>query len=115
MGARIELRDPNGRVIALRPGGGPYGYSTNCESSSLRFRATVGDELTLVVTKTGEGVTGDLIVVGDWFNTKDKLVGVALDKDLEPFLKWPSIAGSLLVLSGVLVFVRNRVRQHRGD
>ena len=89
---------------------------TDCESSSLRFRAAAGDELTLEVAKTGVGeTTGDLIVVGDWFNTKDKLVGVALDKDFEPLLKWPSIAGSLLVLSGLLVFVRNRVRQHRGD
>ncbi len=116
MGVRIELWDPIGRAIVLRPGGGPYGYSTDCESSSLRFRAAVGDVLTLEVTKIGEGVTtGDLIVVGDWFNTKDKLVGVALDKDIQPILKWPSITGSLLILSALLVFVRNRVRQRRKD
>lgn len=81
MGVRIELRDQTGRAVALRPGSGPYGYSTKCESSSLRFRAAVGAELTLEVTKTGEGAStvpaGDLIVVGDWFNTKDKLVGEA--------------------------------------
>ena len=42
----------------------------------FRSRAAVADELTLEVTKTEEGVTaGDLIVVGYWFNTKDKLVG----------------------------------------
>jgi hypothetical protein len=117
IGARIELRDVTGRVIALRPGSGPYGYSNNCESSSLRFSAAVGDELTLEATKTGEGVStvpaGDLIVVAEWFNTKDKLVGVGLDKDFESLVKWPSIAGSLLVLSGLMVFVRNR--QHSGD
>jgi hypothetical protein len=118
MPVRIELRDPTGRVIALRPGSGPYGYSTNCESSSLRFRAAVADELTLEVAKT-VGVStvpaGDLIVVGDWFNTKDKLVGVGLDKDVAFLVKWTLIAGSLLVLSVAAVFVRNRVRKHGGD
>ena len=119
MGVRVELRDATGRVIALRPGFGPYGYSTNCESSSLRFRAAAEGELTLAVAKTGEGMSkvpaGDLIVVGDWLYTKDKLVGVGLDKDIESLLKWTSITGYLLVLSGVAVFARNRAQQHRGE
>jgi hypothetical protein len=117
MGVRIGLRDPTGGAVALRPGSGPYGYSTKCQSSSLRFRAAVGDELTLEVTKTQEVLSTvparDLIVVGDWFNTKDKLVGMALDEDVESLLRWLSIIGSLLVLSGLVLFVRNRVRQHR--
>jgi hypothetical protein len=115
IGVRIQLRDSTGKVISLRPHSGPYGYSNKCESSSLRFHAAAGDKLTLEISKTGVGVstapTGDLIVVCDWFNTKDKLVGVGLNKDFESLLKWASIAGSFLVLSGVVVLVRMRARQ----
>jgi hypothetical protein len=116
MPLRIELSDSTGRVIALRPGSAPYGYSADCERSSLRFRAAAGDELTLKVTKSGEGASkarvGDLIVKADWFNLKDKFVGVYLDKDVDSLRKWPLLAGSLFLLSGATVFIRNRVRQH---
>jgi hypothetical protein len=116
MPLRIELRDSSGRAIALRPGSAPYGYSDDCASSSLRFIAAVGDELTLKVTKTAEGAStervGDLIVKGDWFNLKDNLVGVALEREFTSVVKWSLIAGALFVLAGATVFIRrNRVRQ----
>lgn len=117
MPVRIELRDQTGRVIPLQPYGGPYGYSRSCESSSLRFHAAVGDEFTLKVTKTGVRTVpaGDLIVIRDWFNTKDKLVGLYLDHDVKSLVMWLSIVGLLLVLSGAGVFTVNHVRHHRGE
>jgi len=117
MPVRIELSDQTGGVIPLQPDGPPYGYSTGCESSSLRFRAALGDEFTLKVTKTGirSVPAADLIVVRNWLYTKDKLVGLDLDHDVESLVTWLSIVGLLLVLSGVGVFTRNHVRHHRGD
>ncbi|HXB74858.1 MAG TPA: hypothetical protein VNY05_41895 [Candidatus Acidoferrales bacterium] len=117
MPVRIELNDQTGRVIPLQPDGGPYGYSTSCESSSLRFHAALGGGFTLKVTKTGIRIVpaGDLIVVSDWYNMKDKLVGLSLDHDVESLVTWLSIVGFLLVLSGAGVFTRNRVCHHRGE
>jgi hypothetical protein len=114
MPVRIELIDSTARVIPLQPGGGPYGYSTACASSSLRFHSAPGKELTLKIVGTRPGTVpaGDLIVVSDWFNTKDKLVGLYLDKDVEYLVKWLSILGFLLVLSGAGFFFRNRIRHH---
>jgi hypothetical protein len=111
---RIELIDPTGSVIPLQPGAGPYGSSPACESSSLRFHAAPGNELTLKLAGTRPGAvpTGDLIVVNDWFNTKDKLVGLYLDEFIESFVKWLAVLGFLLVLSGAGTFLRNRIRHH---
>src|ERR1035437_9448134 len=64
-----------------------------------------GDELTLKITRTaGPAPRGYLIVVAAWPYTKDKLVGLDLDKDIASVLKWPSVVGSLLVLSGAGIF-----------
>lgn len=114
MPVRIELIDPTDRVIPLQPNGGPYGYSTSCPSSSLRFHADPGSELTLKLAghETGTVPAADLIVVSDWFNTKDKLVGLYLDKDIESLVKWSSIPGFLLAASGAGVFFVNRIRHH---
>jgi hypothetical protein len=114
MPVRIELIDRTGRVLPLQPDGGPYGYSTRCASSSLRFHAAPGNELTLKLagTRGSPAPAGDLIVVSDWFNTKDKLVGLDLDKDVESLVKWLSIPGLLLVVSGAGVFFVNRIRHH---
>jgi hypothetical protein len=111
---RIVLIDAAGRLIPLQPGGAPYGYSTSCPSSSLRFHADPGSELTLKLVGHGTGTVpaAELIVKNDWFNTKDKLVGLALVKDIESLVKWLSIAGFLLVASGVGVFFVNRIRHH---
>lgn len=117
MPARIELCDAAGRVVSLQPAGAPYGYSASCELSSLRFQAARGDKLTLKVTETGSGTVpaGYLIVVGDWFNTKDNLVGLDLDKDIDSLVKWLSIIGCLLVVAGGGVIIWAKVHSHRKD
>jgi hypothetical protein len=54
---------------------------------------------------------GDLIVVGDWFDTKDKLVGLDLDKSVGVLVKFLSAPGILLVLSGAAAFFVKRIRR----
>jgi hypothetical protein len=116
MPLRVELADQKGRASLLLPHGGLYGYSDYCEAkSSLQFDAVPGDELTLKITRAaGPAPRGYLIVVAAWPYTKDKLVGLDLDKDIASALKWPSVVGSLLVLSGAGIFARNRVRRVLG-
>ena len=89
MPLRIEMLDATARVIPLQPDGGPYGYSTACASSSLRVHSAPGKELKLKLagTRLGTIPASDLIVMGDWFNTKDKLVGLSLDKAVEGLVK----------------------------
>ena len=116
MPVRIEMSDPTGRVIPLQPHAAPYGYSTSCQSSSLGFHAAPGGTFTLKLTKTGLRGTpaGDLIVVSYWLNTKDNLVGRAIDRDVESLVEWLLIPGSLLVLSGAGIFLGSRARhRHR--
>ena len=110
---RAELVDGTGRVIPLRPGAPPYGYSGSA-MDSLRFRAAPGNQLTLKLGRTTPSavLTGDLIVVSDWFNTKDKLVGLSLDQGIESLVKLVSISGLLLVVSGACVFFVNRIWLH---
>ena len=117
MPVQIELMNPMGGAIPLQPYGGPYGYSTACASSSLRFHAGPGNELVLKLARTSRGTipASDIIVVGDWFNTKDKLVGLELDKDVESFVIWVAIPGVLLVASGAGVFLVNRLRRHASN
>jgi hypothetical protein len=68
--------------------------------------------LKLARHETGTVPAADLIVVSDWFNTKDKLVGLYVDKDIEPLVKWLSIPGFLLAALGAGVFFVNRIRRH---
>ncbi len=109
MPVRIEVTDPTRGGIPLQAYGRPYGYSSTCASSSLRFHAAPGSELILQLARTSRGTVpaGDLILVSDWFNTKDKLVALDLDKSTRAFLKWLSVPGFLLVASGVAVFFAN--------
>lgn len=85
MAVLVEVIDLAGKAVSLRPGRGPYGYSDSCETSSLRFQAKPGEQLTLRVTKdvrksVFELPQADVVVVVDWFNMKDKLVGLDLEK-----------------------------------
>lgn len=56
----------------------------------------------------------NLLVVSDWFNTKDKLVGLYLDRDVASLVTWLSIPGLFLVVVGAGIFFANRICQHTG-
>jgi hypothetical protein len=115
---RTELVDSTGRIIPLRTGNPSYGHSgstTDC----LRFHAVPGSELTLRLagTKAGTAPVGDLtlVVEGDWFNTKDKLVGLSLNEDLQSLVTWLSVLGLLLLVAatGIFFFANPRPRRQQ--
>jgi hypothetical protein len=86
----------DGDQIPIEPTGPPYGHSSACELSSFGFNAAPGTKLTVSVVKNGtESLPpGDLIIVGSWWNTKDKLVGLALDQ-------WLGNAPTIAIVGGV--------------
>jgi hypothetical protein len=111
---QIELRDLAGNPIALRPGYPPYGYSSLCRAGSLRFAAAGGSDLTLLIKNRGEAAellpAGEIIIVGAWSNTKDKIVGVAVSTQINSLLKWPTAVGCIVVLAGSVLLLARRAR-----
>ena len=115
MPLRIELNDTNGSMIPFHRGRAPYGYSDDCAQSSLRFNAEFGTEVEIRVAGTAtEGTSiAKLIVIADWFGTKDKIVGDVLNKDIGSILTGLFAFGLMLVLAAACVFTANRIRQRR--
>jgi hypothetical protein len=113
MPVRIEMVNTNGSAIRLQAGRGPYGYSDYCSRSSLRFQAAGGSALALKITNVElrPVPAGNVIVVADWWNTKDKLVGVALDEEIGFLLKWLSIAGILFIAVGSALLIWDFARR----
>lgn len=103
-----------GKPVPLTFAGAPYGYSSDCLRSAFRFQAAPGTELEMRIYKFSESPTGNLIVVADWRYTKDKLVGVQLDAELQPRIKSMSVVGLVLVaIAGYLL--RRRASQQHGN
>jgi hypothetical protein len=100
----------DGDQIPIEPTGAPYGHSSVCELSSFKFKAAPGTKLTVGVAKNGTEPLppGDLIVVGNWWNTKDKLVGVSLDQELRSVPTIAMVGGSVLVLLAASLIWRRR-------
>jgi hypothetical protein len=99
----------NGEQIPQQPAGPPYGHSSDCSTSTLKFNAAPGTTLTVSVVKNGTGSLpqGELIIVGSWWNTKDKLVGIALDQELGSVPTIAIISGLVLILfAGLLTWRR---------
>jgi hypothetical protein len=68
----------------------------------------------LIVHKFSELPPGDLIIVADWLYTKDKLVSIQLDAELQPGIRSISVVGLVLVaLAGYLL--RRRASQQRAN
>ena len=111
LGTRIEVTE-RGSPIPLGPGSAPYGYSDQCALSSFRFRAAAGAKLALKITNSGEGPlpSGEVIVVGAWSNTKDKLVGELIQKDLTPIAILAVIFGALLTGAAAILMRRHSIR-----
>ena len=104
----ITLSD-NADEIPRQPAGPPYGYSSDCSISTFKFNAAPGTKLIVSVVKNGTErlPPGDLIIVRSWWNTKDKLVGIALDQDLRKVSTIAVTSGAILVLlAGSLIWRR---------
>ena len=87
----------------------PYGFSTSCSPVGVQFHPTPGSRVEIRIDKRMRGlaVSGDLLVTSYWMDgTKDKLVGIALDKDLRvPFLLMAGVGILCLVGGGVLLLL----------
>lgn len=103
----ITVADIAGQ-IPRQPAGPPYAYSADCPTSTLKFEAAPGTKLTVSVAKNGTQPLppGDLIIVGSWWNTKDKLVGIALDEELRKVANSAIVSGSVLLLAGWFIWRR---------
>jgi hypothetical protein len=101
----------HGNPVHTEISGAPYPYSTNCGGSSLRFKAAPGTELRIAISSIGDRPqpSGEIVVLGSWPDTKDKLVGDALDRELRPFADGASILGLILIALSIL-FWRRRGR-----
>jgi hypothetical protein len=77
--------------------------------SALKFDAVPRTKLTISVTKRGNEPlpSGELIIAGSWWNTKDKLVGISLDEELRNVATFAIVSGSaVILLAGVLTLRR---------
>ena len=115
MPLHIELSDANGSMIPVHPGRAPYSYSDDCALSSLRFNAELGRKLGIRIAETASEATSidKLIVIADWYGTKDKIVGVDLNQDIGTLVTGLFGLGLMLVLAAGSVVTANRIRQRR--
>ncbi len=85
----------------------PYGFSTSCSSPvGVQFNATPGSRVEVRIDKGKRGLASseDLIVTSYRLDGKDKLVGIALDRELRvPFLLMAAVG--ILCLGGGGVFL----------
>jgi hypothetical protein len=104
---RVTVAD-NADQIPRQPAGPPYAYSADCPASTLKFSAAPGTNVIVSVAKNGTQPlpAGDLIIVGSWWNTKDKLVGIAVDEELRNIANSGIVSGSVLLLAGWFIWRR---------
>ncbi len=96
----------NGEQVPRRPAGPPYAYSSDCSISTFQFNAAPGTKLAVSVARNGTGPLppGDLIIVGSWRNTKDRLVGISLDQWFRNVSTIAIVFGSVLILAAWLTW-----------
>jgi hypothetical protein len=86
----------------------PYGFSLECLGSiGIQFRASPGTKVTAYVTATNQKPlpSGNVILINNWYDAKDKIVGVMLDEDFRKVFVVTSIIGAVLILfSAYLAF-----------
>jgi MYXO-CTERM domain-containing protein len=105
----IKVAD-DAEQIPRQLAGPPYGHSSDCSASTLKFNAAPGTKLTVSVIKNGTEPLppGDLIIVGSWWNTKDKLVGISLDQWFKRLSTTAIVGGLGLILLAALFTWRRR-------
>lgn len=98
----------DGDEIPIQASGPPYGHSSECSTSTFKFNAAPGTKLTVSAVKNGTEPLppGDLIIVGSWWNTKDKLVGISLDEELRNVSTIAIVGGVGLVFAAWLIWRR---------
>lgn len=98
--------------IPLKRAAAGYGHSSACGLSSFAFRAPPAAELLVTVTKRDllPWPIGDLVVRCDWPNTKDKLVGISIERDLQ---KLHPLAGAGAITGLLFLALASDLRRWR--
>lgn len=116
VGIRVKITSETASIPLRTARGAPYGYSDQCPNAGLTFQAAPGTDLTIRATSPRYPMPpGELIVVCDWFNLKDKLVSIAIDEELAKVARVSTPLGAFLILAGVLVLVLGHKRPRSMD
>jgi hypothetical protein len=85
---QAKMGEPNFLMVAVSPA-----------LSSRSFNAAAGTKLMISVAKSGSEALppGDLIIVASWLDTKDKLVGIMLDKEFRKISTAAIVSGLVLI------------------
>lgn len=107
LGARVEARIGD-QPVDLETAYVPYGYSSDCQPAGLLFRAPPGSVVRIHVTVARlPSHAADLVVEPYWAGeTKDRLVGTALDDDLREITTALGVAGIGAILIAAFLFSR---------
>jgi hypothetical protein len=113
LGISVEVRAKTG-IISLKVAKHyPYPYWARCPGPGFEFCASPGTELTIRAGSPRHPMpAGDLIVLCNWENLKDKMVGVMLTEDLRKIAGYPVGVGLAMILAGIFALVhRSRARK----
>jgi hypothetical protein len=106
-----------GEVIALEVADHPiYGYSTDCKTNGLQFRAGPGTELLVRIAESSKRPlpSGEFIVTAYWGSEmKDNIVGVELDRLLAKLVGTLALIGSSLIVVSATARLFFGRRNHR--
>jgi len=112
LGVAVEVRAETGIVPSKVAQGPPYGYSALCPDFGFEFRAPPGTDLTIRASSLRHPMpAGDLIVLCNWENLKDKIVGVMLAEDLRRMAEYCLGIGLAMILAGGFAFMRRAPRK----
>ena len=112
LGVAVEVRAETGIVHLQVSQGPPYGYSALCPDFGFEFHAPPGTDLTIRASSSHHPMpAGDLIVLCDWENLKDKTVGVMLTEDLRRLAEYCLGIGLAMILAGGFAFMRRAPRR----
>jgi hypothetical protein len=101
-----------------------YGYDSptnSCKSLGGIFRVPPGSEVQVHITAESDQVDPytKVIVRADWYNTKDHLVSLDLDKDFRSLERWienrVAVLGLIIILLAAFFFVRERRQAKTSD
>jgi len=92
----------------------PYGYTSRCGTTGIKFAASPGSELLLHVTRLSSGseAGGELVVMPYWRYEKDRLVGDMIAPGLRRIALGIAIAG-LGCLGACVWFYRRQLAANR--
>jgi hypothetical protein len=113
LGISVEIRTKIG-IVSLQPAKGPpYGYSARCPDAGFEFHAPAGTDLTIRASSPRHPMpAGELVVLCNWENLKDKIVGIMLAESFRKMAWYCAAIRLAMTLAGTFALVhRSRARK----